>query len=83
MQPTSETHMAPAPIRFLDKAHVLMSDGWVVRDVCLHICMRMLSLPHHLTHASSWCHSLQLNGLNGSNKQQLQEAAGGRIMLEF
>ena len=47
MQPTSDTHMAPTPVRFVDKAHVLMSDGWVVRGVCLHVCV--CSLPRHLT----------------------------------
>ena len=73
--------MAPVPVRFVDKAHVLMSDGWVVRGVCLHVCV--CSLPHHLTHAPSWCHSLQANRLDDSAKQQLQEAAGGRVTLRL
>ena len=40
--------------------------------------------PCFTTHARpSWCHSLQHNELDDSTKQQLQEAAGGRITFEF
>ena len=44
---------------------------------CVAVCV--CSLPHPLTHAPSWCRSLQDNGLDDSAKQQLQKAAGGRV----
>ena len=53
----------------------------------LHIiwpCDHLRVLPASpLTHAPSWCHSLQSNELDDSAKQQLQEAAGGRISLQL
>ena len=47
---------------------------------CAHLCVLPAS---PLTHAPSWCHSLQYNELDDSAKQQLQEAAGGRISLQL
>ena len=79
--------MAPVPVRFVDAAHVLMSDGWVVRGVCTllaHFIRHSLWAPRlhfpalprlPLTTVSHFSrHSVQDNDLYGSAEKQLRQA---------
>ena len=65
----------PVPIRFIDRGHVLMSDGWVVRGACVLYILPILPLT------SARCCSLQHNRLDASAKEQLQRAAGTHLTL--
>ena len=80
--------MEPHPIRFVDNAHVLMSNGWVARGApCV---LSVYSPPPELGCApltprslpsTNALRSVHGNDLDDSAKKLLQEAAGDRIKL--
>ena len=72
--------MRVAPIALHAHPSTLLSGPLNIIWPCAHL--RVLPASP-LTPAPSWCHSLQTNQLDDSAKQQLQEAAGGRITFVF
>lgn len=68
------------PLRFVDRAHVLMSDGWVVRAASLPLSVHALT-PN--CRARCPRRSVQHNELDDDAKGLLREAAGTRIKLRL
>ena len=78
-----QERVPPSPVRFMNGAYVLLSDGWAVPGVTCRKRPLVKSLP--LTQkcgAFDPCvHSLQVNGLNDSAKAQLRQAGGAQLEL--
>ena len=67
--------MQPVPMRFVDKAHVLMSDGWVVRGAhaavllwsVLSSCVRACTFSDHALRFAAACNITNLTTLPRAN----------------
>ena len=62
-------------VRRVDGAHVLMSDGWVVRSTCMLARLCLASIPSHRAPFLCLMCSLQNNNLPQDAKDQVQQAA--------
>ena len=65
--------MLPSILRHVDRGHVLLPDGWVVRGAPAPISPRMRPLRH----------SLEFNNLDDEAKKAVKDAAGSGVSITF
>lgn len=80
-----QERVPPSPVRFMNGAYVLLTNGWAVPGVTCRKrpLVKSLSLTHKCG-AFDPCvcvHSLKNNGLDEPAKAQLRQAGGAQLAL--